>query len=165
MRHGHPLIHGRYLHQNSLCSLSDFPALPSLRVLSLCCNHLTSISGLEGSNARLETLTLSGNHLAGDLDALTTFPGLTTLDLVAGGRIIEERADALVSLTSQFDFRYTVHGLVSSNFMDPVTAEHQLDAETGPEGVGFALRHSPSSGTQRWIKGVADAIADQEPGQ
>uniref|UniRef100_A0A1D1ZRU2 Uncharacterized protein n=1 Tax=Auxenochlorella protothecoides TaxID=3075 RepID=A0A1D1ZRU2_AUXPR len=81
MRHGHSLIHDRYLHQNSLRSLADFPALPSLRVLSLCCNHLTSLSGLEGSNARLETLTLSGNHLAGDLDALTTFPGLTTLDL------------------------------------------------------------------------------------
>jgi sugar phosphate isomerase/epimerase len=54
--------------------------------------------------------------------------GLTTLDLVAGGRVIRERADRLVALTSQFDFRYTVHGLVSSNFMDPATCRYQVDA-------------------------------------
>ncbi|MCO6390632.1 TIM barrel protein [Aliihoeflea aestuarii] len=54
--------------------------------------------------------------------------GLTSLDLIAGGRIIPERAERLVALTSQFDFRYTVHGLVSSNFMDPVTCRYQLDA-------------------------------------
>jgi sugar phosphate isomerase/epimerase len=54
--------------------------------------------------------------------------GVTTLDLVAGGRIIEERADALVALTSEFPFLYTVHGLVSSNFMDPATQRYQLDA-------------------------------------
>lgn len=54
--------------------------------------------------------------------------GLTSLDLIAGGRIIPERAERLVALTSQFDFRYTVHGLVSSNFMDPATCRHQIDA-------------------------------------
>ncbi|WHA44047.1 TIM barrel protein [Agrobacterium larrymoorei] len=54
--------------------------------------------------------------------------GLTSLDLIAGGRIIEERADRLVALTQQFDFRYTVHGLVSSNFMDPATCHYQLEA-------------------------------------
>jgi sugar phosphate isomerase/epimerase len=54
--------------------------------------------------------------------------GLTSLDLIAGGRIIEERAERLVALTRQFDFRYTVHGLVSSNFMDPDTCRYQLDA-------------------------------------
>ncbi|PZU83646.1 MAG: myo-inositol catabolism protein [Shinella sp.] len=54
--------------------------------------------------------------------------GITSVDLIAGGRIIKERADRLVALTSQFDFRYTVHGLVSSNFMDPVTCRYQLDA-------------------------------------
>lgn len=52
----------------------------------------------------------------------------TTLDLVAGGRIVPERAEALVALTRQHDFRYTVHGLVSSNFMDPATVRFQLDA-------------------------------------
>ncbi|MCM2397898.1 TIM barrel protein [Rhizobium sp. S95] len=54
--------------------------------------------------------------------------GITSVDLIAGGRIIRERADRLIALTSQFDFRYTVHGLVSSNFMDPVTCRYQLDA-------------------------------------
>lgn len=54
--------------------------------------------------------------------------GITSVDLIAGGRIIKERAERLVALTSQFDFRYTVHGLVSSNFMDPVTCRYQLDA-------------------------------------
>jgi sugar phosphate isomerase/epimerase len=54
--------------------------------------------------------------------------GITSLDLVAGGRIIEERAEALLAATRPFDFRYTMHGLVSSNFMDPVTCRYQLDA-------------------------------------
>ncbi len=54
--------------------------------------------------------------------------GLTSLDLIAGGRVIEERAERLVAITRQFDFRYTVHGLVSSNFMDPATCRYQIDA-------------------------------------
>ncbi|MCM2403925.1 TIM barrel protein [Rhizobium sp. S153] len=54
--------------------------------------------------------------------------GITSVDLIAGGRIIRERAERLIALTGQFDFRYTVHGLVSSNFMDPVTCPYQLDA-------------------------------------
>ena len=74
------------------------------------------------------------DSLAADLRGLadigvdTVELGLTTLDLIAGGRIIPERADALVELTRQFDFRYTVHGLVSSNFMDPATRGYQLEA-------------------------------------
>ncbi|MGN6487647.1 MAG: TIM barrel protein [Devosia sp.] len=54
--------------------------------------------------------------------------GVTCLDLIAGGRIIRERHEALLALTRQFDFRYTVHGLVSSNFMDPITQRYQLAA-------------------------------------
>ncbi|ODT48854.1 TIM barrel protein [Devosia sp. 63-57] len=54
--------------------------------------------------------------------------GITGVDIMAGGRIIPERMQRLLSSTSQFDFRYTVHGLVSSNFMDPVTQRYQLDA-------------------------------------
>lgn len=54
--------------------------------------------------------------------------GVTTLDLIAGGRIIKDRAERLVALTKEFDFRYTVHGLVSSNFMDPATCRYQIDA-------------------------------------
>ncbi len=63
-----------------------------------------------------------------DIGVDTVELALTSLDLVAGGRIIEERAERLVALTKQFDFRYTVHGLVSSNFMDPATCRYQLDA-------------------------------------
>ncbi|MEO4001949.1 TIM barrel protein [Mesorhizobium sp. CAU 1732] len=63
-----------------------------------------------------------------DVGVDTVELGLTSLDLIAGGRIIPERADRLVALTKQFDFRYTVHGLVSSNFMDPTTCRYQLDA-------------------------------------
>ncbi len=54
--------------------------------------------------------------------------GLTSVDLIAGGRIIEERARRLQAITGQFPLRYTVHGLVSSNFMDPETVRYQLDA-------------------------------------
>lgn len=54
--------------------------------------------------------------------------GVTSLDLVAGGRIIPERMARLEALTGQFDFRYTVHGLVSSNFMDLATQRYQIDA-------------------------------------
>lgn len=53
---------------------------------------------------------------------------VTSLDLIAGGRIIPERMARLVALTGQFDFRYTVHGLVSSNFMDLPTLPYQLAA-------------------------------------
>ena len=53
---------------------------------------------------------------------------LTSLDLIAGGRVIPERAKRLAKLTSQFDFRYTVHGVISSNLMDPATCRYQLDA-------------------------------------
>ncbi|MET0171285.1 MAG: TIM barrel protein [Agrobacterium vaccinii] len=63
-----------------------------------------------------------------DMGVDTVELALTSLDLIAGGRIIEERAERLVALTKQFSFRYTVHGLVSSNFMDPATCRYQIDA-------------------------------------
>lgn len=73
---------------------------------------------------------------------------VTSLDLIAGGRIIEERAERFVALTKQFDFRYTVHGLVSSNFMDPVTCRYQIDAAKALAvlcdriGAGILVQHS-----------------------
>ena len=63
-----------------------------------------------------------------DLGVDTVELGATSLDLIAGGRLIPERLDRLLALTGQFDFRYTVHGLVSSNFMDPETAPYQMAA-------------------------------------
>ena len=80
------------------------------------------------------------------VDAVEIAP--TTLDLVAGGRIIAERAEALAELTSQFDFRYTVHGLVASNFMDPATVDYQLAAAKALVevcdriGAGILVQHS-----------------------
>jgi sugar phosphate isomerase/epimerase len=78
-------------------------------------------------DGELDSLETDLRRLAG-LGVDTVELGLTSLDLIAGGRIIPERADRLVALTSQFDFRYTVHGLVSSNFMDTATCGYQLDA-------------------------------------
>ncbi|MFC6488504.1 TIM barrel protein [Nitratireductor sp. GCM10026969] len=63
-----------------------------------------------------------------DIGVDTVELGLTSIDLISGGRVIEERAERLQALTAQFPFRYTVHGLVSSNFMDPATARYQVDA-------------------------------------
>lgn len=85
-----------------------------------------------GFNASSEDGELAS--LDADLKALaemgcdTVELGLTGIDLIAGGRVIEERAAALVTATEQFDLRYTVHGLVSSNFMDPATVGYQLAA-------------------------------------
>ena len=79
------------------------------------------------SNGEIQSLGDDLRALA-DIGVDTVELGVTTLDLIAGGRIIKDRAERLVALTKQFDFRYTVHGLVSSNFMDPATCRYQIDA-------------------------------------
>ncbi len=79
------------------------------------------------TNGELESLEADLRALA-DMGVDTVELGVTTLDLISGGRIIKDRAERLVALTKQFDFRYTVHGLVSSNFMDPATCRYQIDA-------------------------------------
>lgn len=79
------------------------------------------------TDGELDSLEADLRRLA-DMGVDTVELALTAIDLISGGRIIEERAQRLVALTSQFDFRYTVHGLVSSNFMDPATQRYQLDA-------------------------------------
>lgn len=63
-----------------------------------------------------------------DMGVDTVELGLTGIDLISGGRIIPERLERLTAITGQFDFRYTVHGLVSSNFMDPDTQTYQMQA-------------------------------------
>ena len=63
-----------------------------------------------------------------DIGVDTVELGLTSIDLISGGRILPERLERLLAITSQFDFRYTVHGLVSSNFMDPDTLDFQMQA-------------------------------------
>jgi sugar phosphate isomerase/epimerase len=78
-------------------------------------------------DGELDSLEADLRRLA-DLGVDTVELGLTTIDLVSGGRVIKERAERLQALTCQFPFRYTVHGLVSSNFMDPATVRYQLEA-------------------------------------
>lgn len=63
-----------------------------------------------------------------DMGVDTVELGITSVDLISGGRIIEERMARVLGITREFGFRYTVHGLVSSNFMDPVTQRYQMDA-------------------------------------
>lgn len=106
-----------------------------------------------------EFLTLEADLRAlSEMGVDTVEIGVTSLDLIAGGKVIKERHEALVELTKQFDFRYTVHGLVSSNFMDPVTQRYQLDAAkalvevSNSIGAGILVHHS---GNLR-----AEAIAD-----
>ena len=82
-----------------------------------------------------------------DMGVDTVEIGITSLDLLAGGRIIRERHEALKALTRQFGFRYTVHGLVSSNFMDPITQRYQIDAAKAlvevcnSIGAGILVQH------------------------
>lgn len=106
-----------------------------------------------------EFLTLEADLRAlSEMGVDTVEIGVTSLDLIAGGKIIKERHEALLALTRQFDFRYTVHGLVSSNFMDLVTLGYQIDAAkalvevSNSIGAGILVHHS---GNLR-----ADAIAD-----
>ena len=80
---------------------------------------------VESEDGELFSLEAELRRLA-DLGVDTIELALGSVDLIAGGRIIPERLDRLIALTGQFDFTYTVHGLVSSNFMDPATAPYQL---------------------------------------
>ncbi|MFM2282345.1 MAG: hypothetical protein RLZZ444_4576 [Pseudomonadota bacterium] len=86
-------------------------------------------TGFNAASADGEIASLEADLRAlADIGCDTVELGITTVDLISGGRIIEERASRLVPMLKQFDFRYTVHGLVSSNFMDPATQRYQIDA-------------------------------------
>jgi len=53
---------------------------------------------------------------------------MATIDVVSGGRIVQDRLAALARVTGQYPLKYSVHGLVSSNFMHSATLRHQIDA-------------------------------------
>ncbi|PDT82998.1 TIM barrel protein [Sinorhizobium sp. BJ1] len=90
-------------------------------------NIIATGFSVESVDGELDSLEVDLRRLSAlGVDAVEL--GLTSIDLIAGGRIIKERAERLVALTGGFPFRYTVHGLVSSNFMDPATAGYQLQA-------------------------------------
>lgn len=77
---------------------------------------------------------------------------LTTLDLMVGGRVVPERAERLIALTRQFDFRHTVHGVVSSN-LRPGGLRYQIDAAKAL--VEFAI------GSMRSLVQHSGLFADQ----
>lgn len=79
------------------------------------------------TDGELDSLELDLRDLA-EMGVDTVELGLTTLDIITGGRLVSDRVARLVALTREFPFRYTVHGLVSSNFMDPGTCRYQMDA-------------------------------------
>jgi len=95
-------------------------------------------------------------HRVADLGADAVELTLTSMDLIAGGRIIPGRARRLEALTSKFNFRYTVHGLVSSNFMDPATCRYQLDAAKALAelcnsiGAGILVQHCGNLRADQW---------------
>lgn len=81
--------------------------------------------GAGSSDGELESLRGELRHLA-QIGADAAEIEVSSLDVVAGGRVIEDRVRRLVEITRSFPLRYTVHGLVCSNFMDPETLEMQL---------------------------------------
>ncbi len=97
-------------------------------------NHEYEMSSLIAAGFAVEAADGRLSSLSADLRAVVDLGAdaveltLTSLDLIAGGRMIEERVAPLLALTRQFDVTYTAHGLVSSNFMDPDTLPSQLQA-------------------------------------
>ncbi len=51
---------------------------------------------------------------------------LGSIDIIAGGKVIESRRKELVELTKSFPLGYTVHGIVSSNYMNAATVRRQI---------------------------------------
>ena len=49
-------------------------------------------------------------------------------DLITGGRVLEARANRLANICAKFPLRYSVHGLIVSNFMDAVNLDYQKAA-------------------------------------
>lgn len=63
-----------------------------------------------------------------DLGADVAEIGLCSEDIMAGGRIVESRAKRFADICAKFDIRYTVHGLIVSNFMDEPHLAYQKAA-------------------------------------
>ncbi len=79
------------------------------------------------TDGELESFESDLKRLAG-LGVETVELTPTSMDLIAGGRLIKERVERLAKLTVAYPFSYTMHGLISSNFMDPDTPRYQLAA-------------------------------------
>lgn len=74
------------------------------------------------------------NHLEASLARIVEFGAdvaelsLCGEDLIAGGRVLETRAGRLADICAKFPLRYSVHGLIVSNFMDAVNLDFQKAA-------------------------------------
>lgn len=79
--------------------------------------HKGDLADLEASIAKIV-----------DLGADVVELGLFGEDIVSGGRVIEGRAKAFAAICAKFDIRYTVHGLIVSNFMDEAHLAYQKAA-------------------------------------
>ncbi|MET3897984.1 sugar phosphate isomerase/epimerase [Devosia sp. UYZn731] len=131
-------------------------------------SNITAVGFNAGSDdGELPSLEADLRALA-DMGVDTVELAVTSLDLVAGGRIIPERARRLKAITSQFDFRYTVHGLVSSNFMDPVTAPYQIAAAKAlievcnDIGAGIIVQHGGCLRADQWQDRPAADLRERE---
>lgn len=73
---------------------------------------------------------------------------LGSIDIVAGGKVIESRRKELMELTGSFPLKYTVHGIVSSNYMNAATVRRQIDTTKAmlevcdSIGAGILVQHS-----------------------
>ncbi len=83
-----------------------------------------STSPHKGDLANLEASIAAIVDLGADVVEL----GLFGEDLISGGRIIEGRAKEFAAICAKFDIRYTVHGLIVSNFMDEAHLAYQKAA-------------------------------------
>ena len=103
-----------------------------------------SIQSEDGSVAGLEPALRAHADLGVDAIEIAA----SSLDLVAGGRVLARPLAELERLTRAFPFTYTVHGLVASNFMDPATQDRQLRAALamvevcGAIGARILVQHS-----------------------
>jgi sugar phosphate isomerase/epimerase len=105
-----------------------------------------SIQSLDGSVASLEPALRA--HADRGVEAIEI--AASSLDLVAGGRLLPRPLAELEQLTRSYPFTYTVHGLVASNFMDPETQDRQVRAALamtevcGAIGATILVQHSGS---------------------
>ncbi len=103
-----------------------------------------SIQSPDGSVAGLEPALRAHADLGVDAIEIAA----SSLDLVAGGRLLPRPLAELERLTRTFPFTYSVHGLVASNFMDPETQERQVRAALamvevcGAIGARILVQHS-----------------------
>lgn len=83
-----------------------------------------SVGSRDGELASLEAALRHHAELGSDAVEIA----ITSLDMFSGGRVIPDRLRRLAALTKAYPLRYTVHGLVCSNFMDPDTVRPQINA-------------------------------------